>query len=350
MVRLKSVDLKICFDTSYTQTPLGITYNHKTYNLNKGKTFVDCTVESVNHLVEIGFFGFDPNDNTQAISVQIYYKDKKLDVTSLCTFYMEDNQYEEDKVLQNYNDVFFNGRLQMQFFQSWFECNLLEGANITNQKRFLHKWVIDYENHHSLRSEEDQNYDIFCIGCSFTYGDGLDNIQDTWPELLSKQLDRSVANFGVVGMSIHGCYRQALYCLENLDVKKMIVLLPPFGRMLHRFKFLGNNAYYNYTPVSGKSNLDFFNRKTNNTKIIKHSERFGKRFINRLVKLNQPGCRIYLSSWDADVYDSIPMGDHKLPKYPDLKIYTDRASDGKHPHYKHNKFFVESIHDIIDKI
>tara|TARA_A100001015_G_scaffold222874_1_gene250995 strand:- start:644 stop:1693 length:1050 start_codon:yes stop_codon:yes gene_type:complete len=349
MEKPKSVDLKICFDTLYTQTPVGIIYNHQKLILSKGKTFVDLTIECINQLIEIDFFGFDASDKTQVIKVAIYYKGKKIDTTSLCTFFMENNKFVDNTVLKNYNHVFFNGRLQIQFFREWFECNLLAGSYITNKKRFLHRFILDYENHNNLRSEEDKRYDVFCIGCSFTFGAGL-SVQHTWPKLLSQKLDCPVANFGVVGMSIHGCLRQALYCLENFHVKKMIVLLPTFGRIYHKFQFLGNNAYFNYTPSTVESDFKFFNREKINNKIISHGERVGKRIIKRLVEMNQNKSQIYLTSWDEDVYNAIPTGNHKLPKYPDLDIYKERASDGEHPHYKHNKFFVESIHDRIDKI
>ena len=345
MARLKSVDLKICFDTTYSHIPIGVKYNYRQIKLDKGKTFVDLSVESIDQVVDIEFFGFEADDKTQEIKVDIYYKDKKIETGSLCTFYMKNNEFVVNTVLENYNNIFFNGRLQIQFFREWFECNLLDGTYINNKKRFLHRWVMDYKNN-NLRSEEEKKYDVFCIGCSVTYGIGLEK-QHTWPELLSKRLDCSVANFGVPGMSIHGCLRQALYCLDNFHVKKMIVLLPTFGRILHKFEFLGNRAYYNYTPLAGESKVNFFDGKTNNNKIIKHSERFGKRIIKRLAEMSRPNLKIYLTSWDKDVYNFIPHGDNKLPQYPSINTYKERASDGWHPHYKHNKLFVDLISERI---
>ena len=349
MVRLKSVDLKICFDTTYSHIPVGVKYNYQQIKLNKGKTFMDLFVESIDQVVDIEFFGFKADDKTQQIKVDIYYEDKKIDTNSLCTFYMKNNEFVVNTVLENYNNIFFNGDLKIQFFKQWFECNLLLGAYITNQKRFLHRWVLGYDEQKNLRSDENKEYDVFCVGDSFTFGAGLEK-QHTWPELLSKQLNCSVANFGVYGMSIHGCFRQVLYCLENFHVKKIIVLLPPFERMFYKFQFLRNNAYYNYTPLSTESNFSFFDKKTNIDKILKHSERLGKRIIERLAKMSQHNRQIYLTSWSKSVHDCIPEGDHKLPKYPNLEIYKERASDDSHPHYKHNKLFVDSISDRIDKI
>lgn len=348
MEKLKSVDLKICFDTEYSHIPVGVKYNYRPVILNKGKTFVDLSVESIDQLVDIEFFGFNDNDKTQEVKLDIYYKDKKIDTTSLCTFHMKDNKSMVNTVLKDYNQVFFNGHLNIQFFKEWFECNLLSGAYITNQKRFLHRSVLDYESQNDLRSVEGEEYDVYCIGCSFTFGYGLEK-QHTWPELLSKKLNCSVGNYGVPAMSVHGCFRQILYCLEYLNAKKIIVLLPDFNRMFYKFNFLGNNAYYNYTPLATGSSFSFFDKKTNIKKILRHGRRLGGRIIQKLVAMNQNTRDIYITSYIKGVYNCIPEGNHKLPKYPDLEIYKERASDGTHPHYKHNKLFVDSISDRIDK-
>ena len=348
MARLKSVDLRICFSTKYSNTPVGVKYNYQQTTLDKGQTFIDLPVESIDQVVDIEFFGFVPDDKMQVIKVEIYYKDKKVDTISLCKFHMKNNRFVENTVLENYNEIFFNGNLKIKFFKQWFECNLLSGAYITNQKRFLHRWVLDYGKQNNLRSAEGQEYDIYCIGCSFTFGIGLET-QDTWPELLSKKLDCSVGNYGVPGMSVHGCFRQVLYCLENLDVKKIIVLLPPFERMFYKFKFLGNNAYYNYTPMGTENSFSFLDEKTNVNKILKHSKRLGKRIIQKLVTMNKNNRNIYITSWFKSVYDCIPEGDHKLPIFPKLDTFRERASDNQHPHRKHYELFVKSIKPYVDK-
>jgi hypothetical protein len=350
MAKPRSLDLKICLDTNYSHTPLSIKHNKKQIKLNKGKTFIDLSIDSIDQVVDIEFFGYVADEKTQEITVELYYKDKKIDTSSLCTFYMKNNDYVSNTILTNYNRIFFNGNLKITFFKLWFECNLLSGAHITNEKRFLHRGVFDYTNQNDLRSDEKEDYDVFCVGCSFTYGHGLSK-NDAWPHLLGEKLNCSVGNFGVPGLSIHGCLRQTWYCVNNLNAKNVILLLPSFHRILHKFQFLGNNAYYNFVPATDpNSKFPFIDLPKNYKKIEAHSERFGKRIIERLVKMNKGNCRVYVTSWDDDVYDSIPAGNHKLPKYTKLSNFKERASDNMHPHYKHNKLFVESISDRIDKL
>ena len=348
MEKPQSVDLRICFDTKYSHTTLGVIYDNKKIHLDKGKTFVNVQIKSIDQLVDLEFFGFTPDDKVQKIKIIIFYKNKHLDTTSLCTFYMKDNKFVSNTVLEKYNEIHFNGILHIQFFKQWFECNLLSGAYITNEKRFLHRWVLGYGNHKNLRSVEHKEYDIFCVGCSVTFGMGLEP-QHTWPQVLAKELDCSVANFGVQGMSIHGCLRQILFCVNNLDAKKIVVLLPSFERIFHKFKFLENNAYFNFTMSRVESDYKIFDKKAMINRIYKHSVRQGKRIIECLVKMNQSNRRIFLTSWAQDVYDAIPQGDFKLPQPPALNTFKERAYDGHYPHYKHMKLFVEFIKDQIDK-
>lgn len=340
MARPKSLDLQICFDTSFSFAPLKVKLNSQIINLKEGKTFSSIIVLSIDQKIDIEFQGYVPEDKRQKIIVELYYKKVKLDTNVLCSFQMINNLYVNNTILQNYNEVHFNGILTLQFFKSWFECNILNGAYITNEKRFLHQWVLDY-NQYDLRSDKNKkNYDIMCFGCSFTYGAGVEK-KDTWPYLLGQRLNLSVANFGIVGMSIHGCLRQLLFCLENYTAKKFIIMLPSFERILYKFKFLGNSAFYNFTCNSSENMMyEFYNYKKLMKYTIENSHKNGKRIINYFNKLN---ANIYITSCSSEVYEAIPDGGKKLPQFPSLHTFSERATDGKHPHKKHYEMFVDSI-------
>jgi hypothetical protein len=340
---LVDLDFKICFDTDFSFAPLSIKFNSEIINLEKGKTCLPLTVSSIDQRLNIEFNGYVPDDKNQKIIVSIYYKNTKLDTVSLSTFEMKDNQYVNNVVLKDYDEICFNGSLTLQFFKSWFECNILKGSYINNNRRFLHQWVTDYtDNNLNLRIEKNKkNYDIMCFGCSFTYGIGVEK-QSTWPYLLGKKLDLSVGNFGTVGMSIHGCFRQLSYCLKNYNTDKIIILLPNFERALYKFNFLNNSAFYNFTCGSVDKNLlyEFYDYKKLMMQTLKNSIRNGKKFINYFNKLNK---KIYVTSWSSEVYASIPDGKNKLPQFPPLETFSERATDGSHPHKKHYELFVDSI-------
>jgi len=347
MERLKSLDFKICFDTDFSSAPLNIKFNSKIIHLKKGKTFLPLTVSSIDHTTDIQFRGYTPNDKDQRIVIELYYENTKLDTTILSTFQTYDNQYVKDTILNGYNEIHFNGHLTLQFFKQWFETNILKGAYINNARRFLHRYVLDYTNTLSRFDEDKKNYDIMCIGCSYTYGSEVEN-QDTWPYLLGQKLDLSVGNTGVVGMSIHGCLKQVLYCLKNYNTDKIIILLPTFQRLLYQFNFLNNSAFYNSTPMSTNEGdcVKFYDYEKQSKRLMKNSIRNGKRIIKYINNLDK---NIYLTSWNDEVYASIPAGKNKLPIFPDIKTFTERANDGSHPHKKHYELFVKNIMPYIDK-
>jgi hypothetical protein len=341
MARPRFLDLQICFDTDYSFSPLKIKINSEILILQKGKTFLPIIVSSIDQKIDVEFIGYVPEDKAQKIIVDVYFKKSKLDTTSLSTFQTKDNRYAENVVLKKYNTIDFNGILTLQFFKSWFECNILNGSQICNKKRFLHEAILNYSDNNLRCEKEKKDYDIICFGCSVTYGSGVKE-EDTWPYLLGKKLNVSVGNFGTAGMSIHGCLRQLLFCLENYTAKKFIILLPNFERVLHKFKFLNNSAYYNFTCNSDEKNMmyKFFDY----VKLIKYtfenSHKDGKRIINYFNKLN---ANMYLTSWSSEVYAAIPDGGKKLPPFPSFDTFTERAMDGQHPHKKHYELFVESI-------
>ena len=56
----------------------------------------------------------------------------------------------------------------------------------------------------------------------------------------------------------------------------------------------------------------------------------------------------WLSTWDHDMYMHIPK-EYRLPIFPHLTTFTERASDKAHPHKKHYELFVKNIKPYVDK-
>jgi len=75
---------------------------------------------------------------------------------------------------------------------------------------------------------EDENK-IICIGCSFTFGIGLDENQ-TWPYKLSKLMNTSFMNLGYPGGSIKYVLWQLYNTINKIPNKDVFVLIPPLGR------------------------------------------------------------------------------------------------------------------------
>jgi hypothetical protein len=63
---------------------------------------------------------------------------------------------------------------------------------------------------------------------------------------------------------------------------------------------------------------------------------------------NEHKVKCWLSTWDDDMYKHIPA-EHRLPIFPAIESFNERANDNAHPHKKHYELFVKNINPYIDK-
>jgi len=334
--------LKIAFNTGYGYQPVDIKFNNNTIKLPKGIFYIEHQVESVQDIIEIEFLNFVPQDSLQSVLVNISHNDEKKDTSPLCTFEMKNNQYVENENKSRYNTIFFNGTLKITFFKQWFECHIVSGAQILNQRNLPVQWPMGYESN-SLRFDQNKkDYDVVCLGCSVTYGSGLENDQ-TWPHLLGKQTNSQVANLGTPGAGIDSILKQFFYVKRNITAKQIYILLP--GLYRKRIKFYFGDELCEYRHCLGSTSSDFLDKgylKKVDKAIIDQSVRRGKKIIKFLERQEN----VKLTSWDDETYDIL---DHtkRLAKYNQSDEITSlRASDGTHPHTKHNEHFVNSLRTV----
>ena len=70
---------------------------------------------------------------------------------------------------------------------------------------------------------------------------------------------------------------------------------------------------------------------------------------HKIIELcNDNNVECWISTWSEDLYGHIP-NKNKLPVFPNLTTFMERASDGLHPHKKHYELFVKNIKPYIDK-
>jgi hypothetical protein len=346
--RLRYLNFEICFNTSFSSVPLSIKFNSKTINLKKGKTFLPLLVSVIDQKIDIEFSGYVPNDKDQKISIELYYEKVKLDTDVLCSFQMINNLYVDNNILKDYNEIYFNGVLTLHFFKKWFECNMLNGANLCKDTTLIH-WQMSYTDTsiNGYLDTKKTNADIFCIGDSFTFGEGVDR-QHTWPAILTSKTNKDNINLGSGGLSVDGCLINVEYVLNNFEPKTIICLLPTRFRKIYKFNFLD---YFGYITVGLFSDYKFPKIFKTGIETIKRVELLDDNTIKRnwidscknIIKSCQcKNIKCFISTWDKDMYEHIPE-DVRLPKFPDLEMFKERATDGLHPHKKHYELFVESI-------
>ena len=329
MARLKSLNLKLKFHTSYNTHPIVIKYKDSTVDE------IDLHIDQPEQKEELTFEGFSPDDAKQKVSCTLEYNDREVDIQSIASLQMQDNQYVANVVIKNCKDIHFNGRLDLAFSKYWFKHNILDGANLDDG--YVHWDQV------SFTDEE-----VFCVGDSFTYGHGVDR-DETWPSLLN----RNALNFGSKGLSHDGCVKNIKYILENSDcVKQIICLLPSATRKLFEFEFLG---WKGSVPVGYNSKHTLPNEflsAINNIKdfIIQGNikDDWIKSCTDIIDLCNEHKVECWLSTWSSDVYEHIPA-EYRLPIFPHITTFTERASDKSHPHKKHYELFVKNIMPYVDK-
>ena len=104
--------------------------------------------------------------------------------------------------------------------------DILKHSNIDENSYLAGRWNIDEHNEYGYRTslEMKENRDsILCLGCSFTYGQAV-SIENSWPYILGKKLDRPSYNLGKPGGSIDSSYRILNAWLPILKSKDVFIL------------------------------------------------------------------------------------------------------------------------------
>ena len=104
-------------------------------------------------------------------------------------------------------------------------------------------------NKYGFRCEEFTDTDcIAFLGCSHTFGTGLDQAQ-IWPEIVCKELGVRCVNLGLPARGIDLCswYAQLFFKAEVKNCKAIVIMLPPPARK--------SSFVYNYDPNMGIETL-----------------------------------------------------------------------------------------------
>ena len=329
MARLKCLNLKLVFQTSYSTHPIVIKY--------KGRqvTEVNLQIEQINQKESFEFSGYSPKDKKQKVICTLQDSHQQVDLQNIASFQMQNNLHVENVKIGNCKEICFNGTLAIEFNKEWFRHNILAGANLDT----------GYVNWDKVSFSDEE---VFCVGDSFTFGFGVAT-NENWPSMLAGK----VCNFGSKGLSHDGCLQNVQYILEHSKhVKQIICLLPAASRKLFKFDFLGCNGMISMdTKVDRKLPLEYALEIQNikNFIISKNIEEHWTRTCSEIIALcesNNVDC--WLSSWDKDMYTHIP-NKNRLPVFPDMDTFKERASDNLHPHKKHYELFSHMIKPYIDK-
>lgn len=330
---------------------------------------------------------------TKILIKNLFINDFEIDIQDLHNYFIlsvKNNPYVKDHVVNNIDQICFNGKLLLHtkkdnarfwwspFFHSSKKNDFVFDNRLlwrhTNNVGELPRASIDSQTTqkvymnlpHFPHYRSDLLYDIGAFGCSTTFGYGLAEKDDVWPNKLTK----NNLNLSLTGLGYDGIYLNLKNANEKFKWKKTIILLPNLQRMLFTFKL----PYGTYTrcPVQAtvewseswinkwswqKINKNFdFDRlqklkkswhitigKILSGKVDIYSKKILNKIISECKKQNKP---FYISSWDEESYHYLQ---NKLPKKHILPFFQrlDTALDGLHPGPKSHTTWATQVMKII---
>lgn len=307
-----------------------------------------------------------PTQNKVSFSVDT--KDKKIQIKKITLNDIETNIFYNtsfaidgsDVVIESVHEITKKGVFTLLLDDLYVLSHRSNNWHCSKQKKdFIFKY--EFTNSSFVNTYRDRDHIGFekqfipCFGCSYTYG-AYQPTDASWPSLLRKKTNENYINLGIGGAGIDGIYNNLKLLHKKNKFTKCIILFPNFGRRVVRCKI--DNLYFRtYSTINlndQTSNYHFYTDKNliNKMSKVRHSivkdvdNRYSKIFLNKIInycKNNQ--IELLVSSWDNDVYEYLQrQSDIKIiKKFPDMKLFKERANDGAHPHKKHYQYFIDSF-------
>ena len=133
--------------------------------------------------------------------------------------------------------------------------HLLYGTNIDSIGQNTDPETTYKLNLHGYRGPNLRSVDFVALGCSQTFGQGVEE-EDTWPSRLSKLTGMSYVNMGVPAESSHGMLNHALAYIDKFGAPKAIVaLFPGYGRFSTILNYAYNRQRLTEPPYAGGVSL-----------------------------------------------------------------------------------------------
>ena len=313
--------------------------------------------------------------------------DKKLDYPDQTKIEVEFNQVSEEIVVESITINDIDANIYYNTCYKFFESKVPQKSVHTIDQPGIYTLTIDDLYIRSLRSStwhcsekardfihayeftrssfvenyRDRNHKGFdndfipCFGCSFTYGAGQPDTV-SWPYLLAKKTGKNFLNPGMLSAGTDAIYNNMSLLHECNPFDKCVILIPPFARRIVQSKIgdLYIKICSNVDLNSQKSNFHFFNdpglreqMDLIKQKIIEDVDnKYSILYVDKILNFcKEKKINLYCSAWHEEEYKYLKQkqGFTLLPAFPKMDSFKERATDGRHPHEKHYRLFVDQI-------
>ena len=221
-------------------------------------------------------------------------------------------------------------------------------------------YINDYgcRGHWDLSEKKDDEIIMGVFGCSFTFGEALDDSM-IWPNLVKTHLSKRnirIINMGFPGASPYTCVRYFMYLSSVIDLDYAMFVFPTHFRSEYVFFDKKGVSRYpliaNYNPRNddNDSKVDVW-RKYYDV-IDENNMIHFLYYIITIIKerTESKGIKLFASSWDYQTYSVIKsiLNENQTLPYFDFLENKSRplrglARDGRHPGPATHKNFAHQV-------
>jgi len=270
----KTIDLTLVMNVKNTHTPLVAEFVGKTHNLNNGKNTFDIQINKVNQIIQIQFSGFTYKKPGQEVQINLYYNTKKLDTKKISTFQMSNNKFVENKEIQRYDTIFFNGTLHLKFITSWIDMEIISGFNLCKDKN---AFIDITRGHHNqveifnkfVQKNKNKTHYLALIGTCHQRETKKRYTPSLFTCLQNEYPNKSLLNYSSEGLNDWCILHNSFWALRNFKIKNLLITLNVGTYITSKLKVFDHVSYWPFliTPSNKrfkyKSQLKLyrFNRK-----------------------------------------------------------------------------------------
>jgi hypothetical protein len=261
-MRYKVINLDLIIKVQTEKTPLVADFMGRKYELGPGEHSFVFPLSKIDQIFEINFSGFTPQEKSQKIELELFYNKKKLDTKKISSFLMKNNLYVENKLIDVYDKVYFNGTLFIKFINSWFEIEIISGFTISKDKKdFISISEGDHQQaeHFYKRLLENKNktHFIALVGTCHQIDTKKKYTPSLFTKLQKEYPNESLLNYSSAGLNDWCILHNSLWVLDHLKVKNLLFTLNVGTYMPYKIRIFDHISYWPFLNAPSPSNFKY---------------------------------------------------------------------------------------------
>ena len=241
-------------------TPLVADFMGRRHNLASGEYHFKFPLSEIGQVLDIDFSGFTAQEKGQKIEVKLFYNKKLLDAKRISSFKMKNNLYVDNKLIDAYDTVYFNGTLSLQFIKSWIEMEIISGFIIAKNKK---DYIAICEGKHdreddfyrTLQAHKTRTHDIAIVGTCHQNETKKKYTPSLFNKLVDEYPDKSIINYSSIALNDWCILHNSLWLLDNVKVKNLLFTLNVGSFMAYRINIFDHVSYWPF--LNAPSTKDF---------------------------------------------------------------------------------------------